>query len=151
MDHQKVVRGQIGSHEVRQPRRRQRDEPPRGRRLRNPRSGRCRHITLGQPDSAAEPARRHIDRHQVHRPATEPVLLRRRFPTRDHDLAAIHAPSPRALDLDLPLWKPIRPRVRPQRCARRAASRAWRGPQAAVTSASIIVRPQLRPPANQPV
>ncbi|MGY4408566.1 hypothetical protein ACVWW4_000302 [Bradyrhizobium sp. LB7.1] len=74
---------------------------PRGRRLRNPRSGRCRHVTLGQPDSAAEPARRHIDQHQVNRPATEPVLLRRRFPARDRDLAAIHAPDPRALDLDL--------------------------------------------------
>src|SRR5258707_15886298 len=54
-----------------------------------------------QPDSAADPARRHIDQHQVHRPATEPVLLRRRFPARDRDLAAIHAPDPRALDLDL--------------------------------------------------
>ena len=61
------------------PRRRQRYEPPRGRRLRNPRSGRCRHVTLGQPDSAAEPARRHIDQHQVHRPTTKPILLRRRF------------------------------------------------------------------------
>ncbi|MGX1412735.1 hypothetical protein AB7M43_002827 [Bradyrhizobium elkanii] len=40
----------------------------------------------------------------------------------------------------LPPWKPIRPRVRPQRCPlRRAASRSWRGPQAAVTSASIIL------------
>ncbi|MET4608365.1 hypothetical protein ABIB90_007871 [Bradyrhizobium sp. JR4.1] len=35
-----LERGQIGSHEVGQPRRRQRDEPPRGHRLRNPRSGR---------------------------------------------------------------------------------------------------------------
>lgn len=78
LDHEKVERGQIGSHEVRQPRRRQRHKPPRGRRLRNPRSGRCRHVTLGQPDSAAEPARRHIDQHQVHCPATEPILLRSR-------------------------------------------------------------------------
>lgn len=39
----------------------------------------------------------------------------------------------------VPPWKPIRPRVRPQRCAHRAASRPWRGPQATVTSASIIV------------
>ncbi|MGY3585699.1 hypothetical protein ACVIGB_005246 [Bradyrhizobium sp. USDA 4341] len=75
-DHQKVERGQIGSHEVGQPRRRQRYEPPRGRRFRNPRSGRCRHVTLGQSDSTAEPARRHIHQRQVHRPATiarEPV------------------------------------------------------------------------------
>ncbi|MGY3361978.1 hypothetical protein ACVWZK_008641 [Bradyrhizobium sp. GM0.4] len=104
LDHQKVERGQIGSHEVGQPRR-QRDEPPRGRRLRNPRSGRCRHVTLGQPDSAAEPARRHIDQHQVHRPATEPVLLRRRFPARDRHLAAVHIPDPRALASILPPWK----------------------------------------------
>jgi hypothetical protein len=101
LNHQKVERGQIGSHEVGQPRRRQRHKPSRGRRLRNPRSGRCRYITLGQPDSAAEPARRYIDQHQVHRPATEPVLLRRRFPARDRDLAAVQAPDPRALDLDL--------------------------------------------------
>ncbi len=101
LDHQKVECGQIGSHEVGQPRRRQRYEPPRGRRLRNPRSGRCRHVTLGQPDSAAEPARRYIDQHQVHRPATEPVFLRRRFPARDRDLAAVHVPDPRALDHDL--------------------------------------------------
>ncbi len=47
LDHQKVERGQIGSHEVGQPRRRQRYEPPRGRRLRNPRSGRCRHVWAG--------------------------------------------------------------------------------------------------------
>lgn len=104
LDHQKVERGQIGSHEVGQPRRRQRYElrtaarpptstPPWAAAIRvrlralilivapYPRSGRCRHITLGQPDSAAEPARRHIDQHQVHRPATEPVLLRRPFPS----------------------------------------------------------------------
>lgn len=31
----------------------------------NPRSGRCRHVTLGQPDSATESARRHIDQRQV--------------------------------------------------------------------------------------
>lgn len=47
------------------------------------------------------PARRHIDQHQVHRPATDSVLLRRGFPARDRDLAALHAPDPRALDLDL--------------------------------------------------
>lgn len=39
LDHQKVERGQIGSHEVGQPRRRERDEPPRGRRLRLPDPG----------------------------------------------------------------------------------------------------------------
>ncbi|MGY3695808.1 hypothetical protein ACVIGA_005888 [Bradyrhizobium sp. USDA 3240] len=39
LDHQKVERGQIGGHEVSQPRRRQRYEPPRGRRLRNPDPG----------------------------------------------------------------------------------------------------------------
>src|ERR1700754_527931 len=49
----------------------------------------------------------------------------------------------------LPPWKPIRPRVRPQRCARRAASRPWRGPQAAVTSASIIVPSASIPAARQ--
>ncbi|MFK4719427.1 hypothetical protein ABIE89_000527 [Bradyrhizobium niftali] len=101
LDHRKVERGQIGSHEVGQPRRRQRYEPPRGRRFRNPRSGRCRHVPLGQPDGAAEPARRHVDQHQVHRPATEPVLLRCRFPARDRDLAAVHAPDPGPLDLNL--------------------------------------------------
>lgn len=45
-----------------------------------PRSGRCLHVTLRQPDSAGEPARQHIDQHQVHRPASEPVLLRRHCP-----------------------------------------------------------------------
>src|SRR5207342_1508858 len=49
----------------------------------------------------------------------------------------------------LPPWKPIRPRVRPQRCARRAASRPWRRPQAAVTSASIIVSSASIPAARQ--
>ena len=61
LDHQKVERGQIGSHEVGQPRRRQRHKPSRGADFEIP-SGRCRYITLGQPDSAAEPARRYIDR-----------------------------------------------------------------------------------------
>src|SRR6202521_4054847 len=49
----------------------------------------------------------------------------------------------------LPPWKPIRPCVPPQRCARRAASRPWRGPQAAVTSASIIVPSASIPAARQ--
>lgn len=93
----------------------------------NPRSGRCRHVTLGQPDSATELARRHIDQHQAHRPATEPVFLRCRFPARDRHLAAVHIPDPRALASILPPWKPICPRVRPERFAPRAASRPWRG------------------------
>lgn len=38
----------------------------------------------------------------------------------------LHIPDPRALASILPPWKPICPRVRPERFARRAASRPWR-------------------------
>jgi hypothetical protein len=108
-----------------------------------------RRLTLGQPGSAAEPARRHIDQHQVHRPATEPVLLHSRFPARDRDLAAVHAPDPRALDLDLAAVEAdpsprSAPTVRPPR---RVATVAR--PAGAVTSASIIVPSASIPAARQ--
>lgn len=143
-----------------------------GRRLRNSRSGRCRHVTLGQPDSAAKPTRRHIDQHQVHCPATERVLLRRRFPARDRDLAAVHAPDPRALDLDLAAVEAdpsrVRPTVRPPRRIAAVARPAGGRDTASiiVPSASIrpqgrtdrslhallqALRPQPRSPANLPV
>lgn len=48
-------------------------------------------------------------------------------------------PGPAGSTSILPPWKPICPRVRPERFVRRAASRPWGGAQAAVTSASIIV------------
>lgn len=105
----------------------------------NPRSGRCRHLTLGQPDSATEPARRHIDQRQAHRPSDRAGLPALPVPARDRHLGAVHMPDPRALASILPPWKPICPRVRPERFARRAASRPRRRAQAAVTSASIIV------------
>src|SRR4029077_20536403 len=38
----------------------------------------------------------------------------------------------------LPPWKPILPFAFPQRCARRKGPRAWRGPQIACASCSII-------------
>jgi hypothetical protein len=73
---------------------------------------------------------------------------RHRFPARDLDLAAVQAPDSRATDLDLSTVEadpPPRsaPTVRPPRRI------AWRGPQAAVTSASIIVLSASIPAARQ--
>ena len=61
-------------------------------------------------------------------------------------------PTPRTrgrLTSTLPPWKPIRPRVLPQRCASRFSSRPWRGPQAASTSACIIAPSASIPAARQ--
>src|SRR5829696_5182 len=49
----------------------------------------------------------------------------------------------------LPPWKPILPFVFPQRCARRSRPRAWRGPQAACASRSIISARASTPEAKQ--
>src|SRR6516164_7463394 len=49
----------------------------------------------------------------------------------------------------LPPWKPIWPFVFPHRCARRWRPRAWRGPQIACASSSIISRRASRPEARQ--
>lgn len=67
---------------------------PRIRRFRHARSGRRRHVTIGQRNGAAEPARRHVNQHQVHGPPAEPAFPGGRFPARDHDLATAHAPDP---------------------------------------------------------
>lgn len=112
--------------------------------------------------------------HQVHRPATEPILLRRRFPARDRDLAAVHAPGPRALDLDLAAVEAdpsprSAPTVRPPRRVATVARPAGRRdirlhhraerleslPQGRTDRSSPALlqklRPQPRSPANQPV
>lgn len=103
----------------------------------SPRSGRCRHVTLGQPDSAAEPARRHIDQRQAHRPATEPVFLRRQFQlgivTSRPSTSGTRGRSPRSCGRGSRSVPAFGPNGSP------AAPRRDRGAQAAVTSASIIV------------
>ena len=49
----------------------------------------------------------------------------------------------------LPPWKPILPRVRPQRYPRRPSPRAWRGPQTSSASFSSMALTVSRPAARQ--
>ena len=69
-----------------------------------------RQIALGKPYSPPELARRHVDQHQIYRPAAKPALGLRRGPARERKFVAVEA----AHRGDRP-WKPILPLVRPQR------------------------------------
>ena len=94
LDHQEIELRQVGRHELRQPLRRQSDEPPRGRRLRSSVAVHDRKTILRQPHRAPDLARRDVDQHQVHRPLAEPLLLHRLRPRRQlHLPAALPAPA----------------------------------------------------------
>ena len=125
------------------PLRRQRHEPARGRRLRGAVPGDGRQVPLGQPHRALKLARRHVDQHQVHRPAAKPVLGLRRRPARQAQLRGRRSRAPAGdAPTTLPPWKPILPWVLPQRWPTRPPPRLWRGP--ASRSASSPSIPSMR-------
>src|SRR3982074_1471440 len=152
LDHQKVERGKIGSHQGGQPPRRPADTAPTLREaaaFETPDPG-----GAGTSPSGSRTARpnRRVDtlisiRFIAQRPSQSSCAAVSQLGT-----VTSRPSTPRTRGRStsiLPPWKPIRPCVRPQRCARRAASRPWRGPQAAVTSASILVPSASIPAARQ--
>src|SRR5207253_2787392 len=62
---------------------------------------RCRNVSRWQSYRTPELARRHVDQHQVHRPAAEPVLFDRLFPARQRQFFPVEAADPRPLDGNL--------------------------------------------------
>ena len=101
LDHQQIEAGKIGRHPFLQPRRRQRDKVPGGRRFRQARPLGRRHVALRQAHRASELARRDVDQHLVHRPFAEPVFALRGLPTRKSLLLAVEAAKPGTRHLDL--------------------------------------------------
>ena len=89
------------------------------------------------------------DQHLVHRPFAEPILPDRALPTRQDAFLAVEAANVRTLDIDLAAAKAdlaLRP---PHRCACRPSPRAWREPQIASASCSIVSPSVSMPAARQ--
>ena len=101
LDHQKIKLRQVRGHPLGHALGGQRHEPARGRRFRGAVPGNHRQVALRKPDGAPELARRYVDQHQVHGPATKPILGLRRRPGRQRSFPAVEAPHPRSMHRNL--------------------------------------------------